>query len=108
MRTLMRLFQLAAAYLSKLSVSQLATFRNGLVFRNNGVASIYYGPIMETLSEDKYVDVMALFGLDVQNGFWYGANSATNRNNVEEPIDYKGYYCEKEHSCYESKIMLHK
>ncbi len=47
--------------------------------------------LWRSLSENEDVDVvMALFGLDVTNGFWYGAIVATlNRNNVEEPIDYE-------------------
>nr|WP_294943427.1 hypothetical protein [uncultured Mucilaginibacter sp.] len=103
--------------LRKLSPTQLADFRKSLVVREGvGVVSLYYGDLKETLSYDDFSTVLALFGLDVKEGYWglsndpaiqsklvtgnTQINAVDNGVNSVAPVeDHSGYLC--------SALLLH-
>lgn len=85
--------------LSKLPAEVVVDFRDGLVFRNGGVAGVRFVNIKKMLTPAEFDEVMAVLGLDTKNGFWSGASANSGRRtNVAE--DYKGYICYTRHSCY--------
>jgi len=93
--------------LSKLPAGVVADFRNHIVFRDGvGVVGFKYGEIEEMLSTSELHEVMALFGLDTQNGFWgISGGSPAGRTNFAEQ-DYPGYYCFRVGTCmYDNKSI---
>ena len=84
--------------LSNLPQNVQEDFRNGLVFSNNGIASIRYGVVKKMLTETQYHEVMSVFGIDSKDGFWGGA-STNARSTTDAAEDYKGYWCESRKSC---------
>jgi len=101
--------------LSQLSAKQLGDFRKSLLVKDGiGVVSLYYGDLKESLSYDDFSTVLALFGLDVKQGYWglsndpdiqskfVTGNLKTNSNNavgddgsnaVAPVEDHSGYLC---------------
>lgn len=85
--------------LSKLPSETLEEFRTNIVVREGiGVVSLKFGDVKKRLSPAEFNEVMALFGIDTENGFWGAASSnSARRSNTAE--DYHGYSCREKGTC---------
>lgn len=91
--------------LSKLPAEVVNDFRDGLVFRNGGVAGVRFVSIKKMLTPAEFDEVMAVLGLDTKNGFWGAASSnSARRTNTAE--DYKGYSCSLAYTCFKDACCI--
>ena len=104
--------------LARLPKAVQQEFRSHLVFREGiGVVGLNFACIESELSYDEFAQVLALFGLDVKQGYWgfsknpkimqqlAAGGSGNEASIIDEPVveepgtDYKGYHCNGKHTC---------
>lgn len=93
--------------LRKVSPEKISEFRETLVFRENRLVGLGYGPIKNSVSNKELNQVLAIFGIDTKDGFW-GLRSSASVQNMQvagiesDYIDYKEYQCISKGTCYEN------
>lgn len=103
--------------LRKVSPENLAAFRADLVFRKNRLVGLGYNSLKNSLTEEEFHEVLAIFGIDTKNGFWeirlpktiensnvLGQSSESGVHMPEtEYTDYKEYECLETGTCLKAK-----
>lgn len=105
-------FKLYETPLLKLSQEELNDFRNNITDRKReGIVGFKFGDLKKKLSYDEFAEVMAMFGIDVKDGYWgfsknpkiiekLNSSKKIRGTTTQAFSDHENYKCESPHNCY--------